>query len=307
MGSHRSGSQQTGQDAQRPRIRVNSDRVAPLDKNQMVEAQPPSKFSQWREQTKRAPKKKQEQNEAAPVTPIKSGRRRAFTGSRWKKWGVALATLAVLALLFIGVVFYSPLLATRTITVEGASLLQKSAVEDRLSPLEGRPLTRITDQEVADLVGEPNKLRGISVEARPPHDLVVTLQERIPVAVVKNGSSYELVDAEGQQLGSVDSVESAGLPLVDGGTGILGSQEFNTISAVLEALPADLLSQVKEAKADSASTIALTMQDDTRVVWGTAEDSELKAKVLAQLRSSVGKDGAVSTYDVSSPMVPTTK
>lgn len=168
-------------------------------------------------------------------------------------------------------------------------------------------MTRVTEGQVADLVGNQEVLHGISLEARPPHELVVKLHERVPVAVVEDGDAYVLVDDQGKQLRTTDSVESAGVPLIDGGTEILGTPEFSTVTGVLAALPTSILSQVSEATADSASTITLQMGDGTEVIWGTPAESELKAKVLVSLMESVGADGTVSVYDVSSPLVPTVK
>ena len=96
------------------------------------------------------------------------------------------------------------------------------------------------------------------------------------------------------------------------------SDEFRTISTALSAMPAELLAQVKEASATSTSSITFTLRDSTTVQWGTAQESELKAKVLLSLRQAVAQraqedasSGAqaqkVTVYDVSAPRVPVTR
>ena len=293
-------------EAGRPEIRVNSEKVRELSAESMDHAVPQSKFSQWRAERRQSMEDARRQPARAVEEPqVQSSSRRL--GARWKRWLYTLLSLLALAAIFVGVVFFSPLLAVRTITVEGTSLLDKSDVSQKLEPLQGVPLTRVTDDRVHELIGDSAVLRGVTVEARPPHDLLVKVQERVPVAVVKDGDQQMLVDAEGTKLRAVSSADQAGVPEVTGNGKVLGSPELKTISQVLQAMPADLLSNVQKAKADSPSTISLTMKDGSTVVWGTAEDSELKAKVLAQLRNALGDKGTVSTYDVSSPMVPTTK
>ena len=75
---------------------------------------------------------------------------------------------------------------------------------------------------------------------------------------------------------------------------------------------------MKEARASSTSNINLTLKDGVVVQWGTAEESDLKAKVLTKLMEAVREDQSktaqqgraankVNTYDVSSPRVPVTR
>lgn len=303
--SKKSGRQRT------PRVRLNSSKVEQLsgETDNLVDISTNSRFAQWRRDHAEQPHREDADTESqsADQQSQPQPERTPRSVSRLKGWFYGLATVVVVAALFVGVVFFSPLLATRTITVEGASLLDSSYVKDQLVPLEGVPMTRVTEDQVADLVGNQEVLRGVSLEARPPHELVVKLHERVPVAVVKDDDAYVLVDDEGKQLQTTETVESAGVPLVDERTDILGTPEFTTVTGVLAALPTSILSQVSEATADSASTINLQMADGTRVIWGTPAESELKAKVLMSLMESVGAEGAVTVYDVSSPLVPTVK
>lgn len=295
-------------DEKKPRIRLNSAKVSQLPEtgDNLVDISENSRFAQWRQAQEEERQSGQSQPQSLPSIPVQLRPKRRAAGS-WKKWAYGAGALVLATLIFVGVVFFSPLLATRTIRVEGASLLDEATVQQQLSQLQGVPMTRISESEVASLIGNENVLYGVTLQANPPHELVVQLHERVPVAVVENGGGFVLVDNEGVQLGTAASVEDAGVPLVDGGLDILGSAAFSTVTGVLAALPTSILSQVSEAKADSASTITLEMVDGTQVVWGTPEDSDLKAKVLVQLMDSVGSQQAVETYDVSSPLVPTVK
>lgn len=295
-------------DEKKPRIRLNSSKVSQLPDagDNLVDISENSRFAQWRQAQAEERGSGQKEALASPSAPLQLRPRTQASGG-WKKWAYGLGALVLATLIFVGVVFFSPLLATRTITVEGASLLDEATVQQQLSQLQGVPMTRISESEVASLIGNENVLYGVSLQANPPHELVVQLHERVPVAVVENEGSFVLVDNEGVQLGTAASVEDAGVPLVAGGLEMVGSAAFSTVTGVLAALPTSILSQVSEAKADSASTITLEMVDGTQVVWGTPEESDLKAKVLVQLMDSVGTQQAVETYDVSSPLVPTVK
>lgn len=239
--------------------------------------------------------------------------------TRARKLLYAASALAIIAVLYVVLVFFSPLLATQKITVRGASLLETTQVEQKLEPLRGVPLTRIDEKKVRELIGQDNVIRSVQVESRPPHELVVTLKERTAVAVVKQGDTYHTVDSDGVSLLESATQPDTSVPLVRfSGDDPQTSAEFRTISTALSAMPSELLAQVKEAGATSTSSITLTLRDNTTVQWGTAEESELKAKVLLSLRQAIAKRAQeetsseaqtqkVTVYDVSAPRVPVTR
>ena len=239
--------------------------------------------------------------------------------TRARKLLYTASALAIIAVLYVVLVFFSPLLATQKITVRGASLLETTQVEQKLEPLRGVPLTRIDEKKVRELIGQDNVIRSVQVESRPPHELVVTLKERTAVAVVKQGDTYHTVDSDGVSLLESATQPDTSVPLVRfSGDDPQTSAEFHTISTALSAMPSELLAQVKEASATSTSSITLTLRDNTTVQWGTAEESELKAKVLLSLRQAIAKRAQeessseaqtqkVTVYDVSAPRVPVTR
>ena len=239
--------------------------------------------------------------------------------TRARKLLYTASALAIIAVLYVVLVFFSPLLATQKITVRGASLLETTQVEQKLEPLRGVPLTRIDEKKVRELLGQDNVIRSVQVESRPPHELVVTLKERTAVAVVKQGDTYHTVDSDGVSLLESATQPDTLVPLVRfSGDDPKTSAEFRTISTALSAMPSELLAQVKEAGATSTSSITLTLRDNTTVQWGTAEESELKAKVLLSLRQAIAKRAQeetsseaqtqkVTVYDVSAPRVPVTR
>lgn len=300
------------------------------------EPRPASRFGRWRaerEQQRAAEIEKererasrQAQRERLRQDPGLDGlraeerpRKERAPLTRARKLLYTASALAIIAVLYVVLVFFSPLLATQKITVRGASLLETSQVEQKLEPLRGVPLTRIDEKKVRELIGQDNVIRSVQVESRPPHELVVTLKERTAVAVVKQGDTYHTVDSDGVSLLESATQPDTSVPLVRfSGDDPQTSAEFHTISTALSAMPSELLAQVKEAGATSTSSITLTLRDNTTVQWGTAEESELKAKVLLSLRQAIAKRAQeeksseaqtqkVTVYDVSAPRVPVTR
>jgi len=300
------------------------------------EPRPTSRFGRWRaerEQQRAAEIEKererasrQAQRERLRQDPGLDGlraeerpRKERAPLTRARKLLYTASALAIIAVLYVVLVFFSPLLATQKITVRGASLLETTQVEQKLEPLRGVPLTRIDEKKVRELIGQDNVIRSVQVESRPPHELVVTLKERTAVAVVKQGDTYHTGDSDGVSLLESATQPDTSVPLVRfSGDDPQTSAEFHTISTALSAMPSELLAQVKEASATSTSSITLTLRDNTTVQWGTAEESELKAKVLLSLRQAIAKRAQeesspeaqtqkVTVYDVSAPRVPVTR
>ncbi|GAA2505835.1 MAG: cell division protein FtsQ/DivIB [Kocuria sp.] len=215
---------------------------------------------------------------------------------------VSLAALALLAL----VVFFSPLFAARTIDVEGATLTNPQAVQEALSGFQGVPLTRISKQDVRDSLGDVPQVKSVDVVFHPPHTITVQLHERVGVAVVEDGDSLMLVDSEGKPLSTVAKAQRPDVPLVSGGRGVLSTQKFTDVSAVLAALPAEVLSRLESAAAPSGSAVELTFKDGRKVLWGDASQSDFKAQVVAALVNSEATANATQ-IDVSAPLHPVVK
>jgi cell division protein FtsQ len=213
-------------------------------------------------------------------------------------WLGVAASLVVLVLATLGAA-YSPLFAVESIKVEGASQLNAATVEDALHSQLGTPLPLVDESAVkAALIAFP-LVESYTLEARPPHELVVRIVERAPIGLIKGPAGYSLVDAAGVVLSTTPGVVG-GSPVitVSGGT---GTPAFGAIGRVMRALPPAIRSQVTAVSASTPDNVTLTLgRTRTKVVWGSADDSALKAVVL-EATMKARPPARVSTYDVSSP------
>src|SRR5690606_24110755 len=122
----------------------------------------------------------------------RSRRRRAL-------WIGAAASLAVLVLGTLGAA-YSPLFAVERISVVGAQALDVAEVEAALADQLGTPLPLVDDSAVKEALVRFPLIETYSLEAQPPHDLVLRIVERTPVGVIESAAGYTLVDAAGVAL-----------------------------------------------------------------------------------------------------------
>ena len=226
---------------------------------------------------------------------------RRFTGRQRRRrmlWVAAAASVLLLVLTTLALA-YSPLFAVERIRVVGAQQLDAAAVEAALSEELGTPLPLVDESAVkAALVTFP-LVQTYSLEARPPHELIVRIVERMPIGLIQTRAGYTLVDAAGVILSTTET-PAAGRPLltVSGGT---DSRAFAATAQVMRSLPASIRDQVTAISASTADDVTLTLGGtNSRVVWGSADQSALKAKVLETTMRS-RPPASVSEYDVSSP------
>ncbi len=239
---------------------------------------------------------------------IERGEVRRFTKRSRRRRQAWLAAGGVVVALVLGVTLlaFSPLLALKHIEVTGASRLDPKAIEAKLGDQLGKPLPMLDQAGIShDLAAFP-LIRSYTVESHPPDTIVIRVVERQPIGAVQGGSAFTLVDAAKVPISS-SSTRPDGFPLISA-AGASAEKDagsaFAAAASVLSALPAATLAQVDTISATTKDDVSFTLRGSgATVVWGSAEDSELKAADLAALL--VGAAGA-SHYDVSSPHSVTT-
>ncbi len=228
---------------------------------------------------------------------------RRFTVRQRRRRMLWLGAAGALVLLVLGTVgaAYSPLFAVERIEVVGTTTLDANAVAQALGGQQGTPLALVDSSAVKAALVQFPLVESYTIEARPPHDLVVRIVERTPVGVLSSAAGYTVVDAAGVALSTTPD-PPAGQPTlkITGGT---SSPAFRAAGTVVRSLPADIRAQVTEVTASTPDDVTLTLGGaNASVVWGDAEHSAQKALNLARMMQS-RPPADVSTYDVSSPDV----
>lgn len=227
---------------------------------------------------------------------------------RHRRWLlISVATAVVLLGAFLAFLFLSPALALKTVSVQGNSLLPEEEVQRALQPLMGEPLTTISDDDVAGLLADRPEVAEVDVAALPPSEILVTITERVPVAVLQTGNAFSLIDEDGLVIGTAANRAEARLPLIGGGSEAVNSAVFSTVTSVLSVLPENVLAQLDHAAATSVDSVELKLLNGQTVFWGSAESNVAKARVLEALLLMPPKDPPISVFDVSTPSAPVTR
>lgn len=216
-------------------------------------------------------------------------------------WKAAVAVLVVAAVVVVlgWVLLSSRLLVVRQIQVAGEHRVARAQVVEAAQVPLGAPLARIELGGVERRVELIQQVESARAEREWPSTLRVTIIERTPVAAVREGSTYQLVDRFGVVVTEARRRPSD-MPLVDD----VDARDPSTQAAltVVDTLPAALLRKVKVVEAPGPTEVTLQLRGGRTVVWGGPERSAEKARTLAAL---LKRDAKV--YDVSSPEVATTR
>ena len=226
--------------------------------------------------------------------------RRFTRRSRNRQIGVAVVgglVLSLIALVLVAV--FSPLLALREVQVVGAVAVDAAVVQSELESQLGTPLALIDAGQINDTMQGFPLIRSYSVETVPPGTIIVHIVERTPIVVVAQDTGYALVDPAGIVLG--ESAERVpGVPLVVDRGAAIPNPAFDAAVEVLLAMPPDLRAQVDTITATTRDDVTMTLVGAPQTVrWGSADDSERKAGLLATLRGIHGL--TPGTFDVSAP------
>ena len=215
-----------------------------------------------------------------------------------RRWLLLLLAGLVAAVLVVAgwLVAFSSVLAARTVQVRGAQILAVDDVRAAAGVRLGAPLARQDLQAIANRVATLKPVSHVDVTRSWPHTVVIEVRERTPLLAVRQPDGFLLIDARGTGYQTVPTAPAGVLPTeADVTNGPLLSQ----LGTVATALPPELKAKVKLAKAVTADGIRLTLTDGDSVVWGSADQSPLKAQVTTALLKQRGR-----TYDVSAPHSP---
>jgi cell division protein FtsQ len=236
-----------------------------------------------------------------PVAPTPLPRRRL---AGWFGRPQLIVLLAV-ALIGFGawVVYGSSWLGVRSVRVDGTSYLATEDVERAAEIVDGTPLARVDLGAVEDRVAALPAVADVDVRRDWPDGVTIVVRERVAVAVVRQDGDYHAMDDAGvlyrtyrrppEQLPLVRADDLAGPDSVDA---------LREVAGVVDALDPAIARKVDHVEVASMDAIALILSSGDEVRWGSASQSDLKARVLATLL-----EVDASVYDVSVPEQPTTR
>lgn len=211
---------------------------------------------------------------------------------------VAAVVLAVVAG-GIYLVRFSPAFVVSTVSVQGTHLIGADTVRTTAAVPMGQPVAAVDTQAIAKRVASLKQVASVTVSRDWPHGVTIRVTERTAAFQRRAGASYQWVDASGIIFHTAPAAQKGLITATTSGT---DNRILRDVATVMGALPASLRGQVTGITATGADSITLRLSGNRTVVWGSAENSELKASVLGPMLTTKG-----SVFNVSSPANPTTR
>lgn len=222
---------------------------------------------------------------------------------RWMRWKYLVASVLLVALVVTAawLVFFSSVLAVTKVEVAGNELLSDRKVLRIAEVPDGEQLALVDLADAARRVSTLSEVKDVDVTRAWPDGVLITVTERTAIAVVDLAGKIRGLDAEGIVFRDYASAPP-GLPRVRPTTSA-GTDALKEAAGVVSALPDDLAARVDHVEVQTIDQITLVLRDERQVLWGSADESALKATVLVTLLAN--QDAKV--YDVSVPGSPVTR
>ncbi|MCL2544118.1 MAG: FtsQ-type POTRA domain-containing protein [Nocardioidaceae bacterium] len=224
-------------------------------------------------------------------------------GRRWLTLRYVLVGLAAVAVVALGIyaVYFSPWLRADGVKVVGLNQLQEGQVLKHAEVPLGGPLAREDLHAIQLRVEALAIVKSADVSRSWPHDVRIQITERTPVAVMARGKQFVQVDATGVSFFPYLKKPPAGLPTIVTGPKA-DADALSEGAKVAASLPSSISGKVAHIDVSTIDRIELSLRGGRTVMWGSAEESEAKAKVLLALLKT-----HAHTIDVSVPGLPTTR
>lgn len=213
-------------------------------------------------------------------------------------------TAAAVVLALVGTVtiaVYSPILALTKIEVTGTSSVDPAEVLEAVDGQLGTPLALVDSDRLTRELAEFTLIQSYVTETVPPHTLIIHVTERQAIGSLPTAAGFTVVDPAGVTI-TESATRPEGIPAIELAGADVDSAVFDSVVEVLLALPESVATRVHRVTAATQDDVTLVFEGaGQRVVWGSAEDSELKARVLAALMATQSENAKVE-YDVSAPL-----
>ncbi len=226
-------------------------------------------------------------------------RRKRAKRRRWLALTAVVVVLLVAAAVAAYFLWFSDATKLAKAEVSGIKLLTEKQVLDAAQLPMGEPLATLDTEAVVQRVQQLPAVRSARVERVAPDSVRIEVLERVAVYQRTDRGKFQWIDDQGVIFHSQGEARK---DLMSVRTAQTDVRLLRDIATVVEFVPANVSPRVKLIEAKAVDHIVLVLDDSDVVVWGSADDSELKSDVLSQL---IKIDATV--YDISAPSYPTTR
>ena len=212
--------------------------------------------------------------------------------------------ILLLLLFIIGVVSFlnSNYFRVEKVHITGNELLSDKYIL-KLCELEKEiNIFNVQQEELANRLVDLPQVKGAVVQRNLPREISIKIQERVPVAVISDNSSYLMIDKEGWILDTLNTAANIKLPLfidkkLKHNKDKVALTENSSLAVdYLSRLSQKLLQEVQEFKVLSSGEVVLTLREGGKVNLGKDFVIAKKAKIFNRVYSDIQQKGVGIKY-----------
>ena len=234
-----------------------------------------------------------------------------ITGGNKRKRLVTLGLSAVLALGVALIVLASPIVAVRTVKVEGAKYADAALVRSVSESLKGKSVLTVDTKTASERLESDPWIKTARITTSLPSRVLIQINERIPVAwFLGVDNRARVIDEDGLVLSVVEGrptqymwIEGTGPNLTAGAS---SAAAYRAAGQLAMSLPSELAPMVKHLGVAGTEKITMTLKTGTVINFGAPVDMRNKlVNVVVLLRrqdvnSIIGIDVSTGTPVVQS-------
>jgi cell division protein FtsQ len=234
------------------------------------------------------------------TTLIRTHRRQA-TRRRLKRILGVVAIFLVIAVL-IWLIWFSPALVARSVDVQGTSQISSQDVVQAANVPLGTPLVRLDTEAIKQRVLDLPPIEEVSVHRTLTGVVRIQVQEARPAYAIHTDGHYLIVSDEGRGYLTADTQGDLIVVTIAHDDSPSSGRLMKDAATIVLALPEVVSSDLVSLSGETPDSFTIVLRDGRRILWGSSEESELKAQVITGLL-----DIKATYYDVSSPSHPSTR
>ena len=227
---------------------------------------------------------------------------------RQKKWNLMESIFFILLVLVAGyILLRSPVFEVHRVLVRGNQFLSGDTIRSVADISTGVNIFKLDLAAPAANLKMIPMIKEAQVARSLPATVVITVQERRPLALLPNGEGFVEVDAEGVYLQKAGA-GVPGLPVITGVQGdipgpgqVIRAERLGDALAVISGLPGEVVAGLSEVHVAGDGRVRLYTLDGIQCRFGLPTEIREKGAVFSQLLAELRKQGARVEYiDLSS-------
>lgn len=212
---------------------------------------------------------------------------------RQKRRLIIFSIATVLALAFVVFFLNSPYFKVKSVEIKGIKNADTRRVNEVRKILMGKNIIRAPLSRAKNLLLNDSWIRKVEFDRDFPNKITVKVSERKPVAQISKDGFFYLVSEDGmvleKQVEPGELIEIADIPLKSIKVGsIIRSKEFSEAMEVYNSFDGELKKKVLVISATSVDKLIFYISG-TEVIYGNAEYTEEKNKILKEILKKEGK------------------